>query len=295
MGIATRSKTGATPPRPAPGVTKARSAKITKVTKDAVAAVKDAVAVGKDVLGGKAGPRKATGKKGAKAAAAPVVPAGFGGAVGQRFPILDLVDDSGTTVSTGSLISAAGGLVVFTYPKANTGGCTTQACGFRDVGAELASFGYTVFGASYDSVKSQSSWKAKHSLSFPLLCDKLDVGLVKALGCHKAPKSVARAVFVVRNNDEGVPCVVLSQIGVKPKDSVEMAMTYARENSLGAKEAGANGEGATNDEKKGGDAPKSEAPVKDGEKAEDVTGGDASAAADKAATEQKGSAPPATN
>lgn len=63
------------------------------------------------------------------------------------------------------------GLVVFMYPRANTGGCTKQACGFRDRIKEFEASGYDVVGLSFDKPKSQSNWKSKYELPFHLLTD----------------------------------------------------------------------------------------------------------------------------
>ena len=77
------------------------------------------------------------------------------------------------------------GVVVFTYPKASTPGCefltvleeticspdlgTTQACLFRDAYAPITSAGYSVYGLSTDSAKSNTTFVNKHSLPYPLL------------------------------------------------------------------------------------------------------------------------------
>ena len=62
-------------------------------------------------------------------------------------------------------------VVVFFYPKANTPGCTTEACDFRDLRAELDAAGAAVIGISADSVRKQKNWTDKHGLNFPLLSD----------------------------------------------------------------------------------------------------------------------------
>ncbi len=62
-------------------------------------------------------------------------------------------------------------VVVFFYPKANTPGCTQEACDFRDLKGELDAAGAAVIGISADSVRKQANWTKKHSLSFPLLSD----------------------------------------------------------------------------------------------------------------------------
>jgi thioredoxin-dependent peroxiredoxin len=61
------------------------------------------------------------------------------------------------------------GLVIFTYPKASTPGCTTQACLFRDNFGAITEKGYAIYGLSTDSPKSNSNFVAKQGLGYPLL------------------------------------------------------------------------------------------------------------------------------
>ena len=62
-------------------------------------------------------------------------------------------------------------VVFFFYPKANTPGCTQEACAFRDLGPEFAARGVRVFGVSADSVKKQAGFANKYDLTMPLLAD----------------------------------------------------------------------------------------------------------------------------
>ncbi|CDF32630.1 unnamed protein product [Chondrus crispus] len=136
-----------------------------------------------------------------------------------------LLTDAGVHVSTASLLEGTKGIVLFTYPRANTPGCTTQACNMRDASADLKNMGYNIWGLSYDKPKSQAGWKAKHSLEYGLLCDTLDIGVIKALRAHKNPKGIVRSVFVVRAG-KGGPKVVFHKLGVSPKDSVPVVKAF---------------------------------------------------------------------
>ena len=62
-------------------------------------------------------------------------------------------------------------VVLYFYPKDDTPGCTTQACGLRDAWGEFAGKA-AVFGVSIDSAKSHAKFIAKHALPFPLLVDE---------------------------------------------------------------------------------------------------------------------------
>lgn len=89
--------------------------------------------------------------------------------VGQTVPEFTLLDQTGREVSWSSLRGSR--VVFFFYPRANTPGCTKEACAFRDLGADFGSRGVQVFGISADSVKKQANFDEKHGLGMPLLSD----------------------------------------------------------------------------------------------------------------------------
>lgn len=83
-------------------------------------------------------------------------------------------------------------VVLYFYPRANTPGCTTEACEFRD---ELAGFGGTlVVGVSPDTVKAQDKFKSKYSLPFPLLADT-EHAAANAYGVWKEKTMYGRKVM----------------------------------------------------------------------------------------------------
>lgn len=63
-------------------------------------------------------------------------------------------------------------VVLYFYPKDNTPGCTTQACGLRDVSTEMKKRGAVVLGISPDPEASKAKFAAKYSLNFPILADE---------------------------------------------------------------------------------------------------------------------------
>lgn len=73
---------------------------------------------------------------------------------------------------------------------------TTQACLFRDEFSPLTATGYSIFGLSSDSPKSNTTFKTKQNLPYTLLCDP-NATLIAAIGMRKAPKGTVRGVFVV--------------------------------------------------------------------------------------------------
>ncbi|KAH6652928.1 thioredoxin-like protein, partial [Truncatella angustata] len=103
---------------------------------------------------------------------------------GKKTTLKELVDESKS------------GVVLFTYPKASTPGCTTQVCLFRDSYEPLTAGGLAIYGLSKDSPKANTTFKTKQNLPYPLLCDPSST-LIGAIGLKKAPNNTTRGVFVV--------------------------------------------------------------------------------------------------
>ena len=80
-----------------------------------------------------------------------------------------LQDDQDQTVHLSDF--AGKPVVLFFYPKADTPGCTIEACGFRDTFKKLQKAGAVVLGISRDTVKAQRKFKEKYDLPYPLLAD----------------------------------------------------------------------------------------------------------------------------
>ncbi|WP_034045439.1 thioredoxin-dependent thiol peroxidase [Wocania ichthyoenteri] len=95
----------------------------------------------------------------------------------------------------GNIISLSGykgkKLVVFFYPKANTPGCTVEACNLRDNYDVLKEKGYELLGVSADSAKKQSNFKNKFNFPFPLLADE-DKTVINAFGVWGLKKFMGR-------------------------------------------------------------------------------------------------------
>jgi thioredoxin-dependent peroxiredoxin len=90
-------------------------------------------------------------------------------AEGSQAPDFELPDQSGSTVKLSGL--AGQWVVLYFYPRADTPGCTTQACGIRDRSAEYADYGARVLGVSPDEVEAVAKFDGKHGLGFTLLAD----------------------------------------------------------------------------------------------------------------------------
>ena len=90
-------------------------------------------------------------------------------AEGDVAPDFELPSDSGETVKLSSLRGKP--VVLYFYPKDDTPGCTTQACGLRDAYGELERAGAVVLGVSPDDEGSHVKFREKYSLPFTLLAD----------------------------------------------------------------------------------------------------------------------------
>lgn len=89
---------------------------------------------------------------------------------GTEAPDFELLDQDGNTVKLSDLRGRR--VVLYFYPKADTPGCTTQACGIRDRSGEYEAAGATVLGVSPDPVAKVKKFHDKKSLNFTLLADE---------------------------------------------------------------------------------------------------------------------------
>ena len=89
---------------------------------------------------------------------------------GEQAPDFELPDQDGEPVKLSSLRGKP--VVVYFYPKADTPGCTTQACGVRDHESDYAAKGAVVLGISPDTVAKVKKFHDKQALNFRLLADE---------------------------------------------------------------------------------------------------------------------------
>jgi peroxiredoxin Q/BCP len=120
---------------------------------------------------------------------------------GKPAPDFELTSDGGDTVRLSDL--RGNPVVLYFYPKDDTPGCTTQACGLRDAYSELEREGAIVLGVSPDSEKSHVKFKEKYELPFTLLADT-DHAVAEQYGVWGEKKymgrtywGVSRSTFVI--------------------------------------------------------------------------------------------------
>jgi peroxiredoxin Q/BCP len=95
------------------------------------------------------------------------------------------LEDETRTPRTLSELLEKGPVVLFFYPMASSGGCTQEACHFRDLAAEFAAVGAQPVGISSDDVAKQSTFAGAHSLGYPLLSDTGHT-VAKEMGAYRA-------------------------------------------------------------------------------------------------------------
>lgn len=124
--------------------------------------------------------------------------------IGNRMPDFSAADQNGNIVKSADLIGKK--TVVYFYPKANTPGCTAEACSLRDNYERFLALGYNVIGISKDSVKAQKNFSDKYALPFPLLADT-DALIIKAFGAWgekklygKTYEGILRKTFIFNEN-----------------------------------------------------------------------------------------------
>lgn len=100
--------------------------------------------------------------------------------IGKKVPAVEAQTQDNKGIQLQS-VAAKGWVLVYFYPKADTPGCTKQACSLRDAYAQLTEKGVKVFGVSTDTVEEQKAFAEKFKLPFTLLADK-DAKVVKAFG-----------------------------------------------------------------------------------------------------------------
>lgn len=111
--------------------------------------------------------------------------------VGDKAPDFTLTNDKGETTSLADFKGQR--VVVYFYPRANTPGCTKEACDFRDSLAQLNSAGIAVVGISPDKVEALAKFRDEHELNFPLLSDP-DKEVMKSYGAFGEKKNYGKVV-----------------------------------------------------------------------------------------------------
>jgi peroxiredoxin Q/BCP len=145
---------------------------------------------------------------------------------GDRAPDFTLPDQDGTPVTLSAL--AGRPVVLYFYPKADTPGCTTQACSVRDHSADYDAAGAVVLGVSPDTVEDIKRFHGGQGLNFTLLADA-DHAVAEQYGTWGEKKmygktymGVQRATFII--DPDGTVAHVIPKVSPKTHDDQVLAL-----------------------------------------------------------------------
>ena len=137
--------------------------------------------------------------------------------VGDALPNITVNDQDGNPISLANYKGKK--LAVFFYPKANTPGCTAEACNLSDNYSELQKGGYEILGVSADSEKKQSNFRNKFGFPYPLLADE-DKAVIEAFGVWGPKKFMGREYDGIHRmtflfNENGIVERVIDKVKTK--------------------------------------------------------------------------------
>lgn len=142
--------------------------------------------------------------------------------VGDDAPKVKTVDQDGNPVDLGKEL-AKGMTLVYFYPKADTPGCTKQACNLRDAFEDVTKAGIRVFGVSADTTEDQKKFAVKFHLPFTLLADHKGE-VIRAFGVPTSHRGFAsRQSFLVKDGK-----IIWRDLKATPTTQAEDAIAAAK-------------------------------------------------------------------
>ena len=150
--------------------------------------------------------------------------------IGDRIPEILGTDQDGRKIKASDYRGRK--IVLYSYPKANTSGCTAEACSLHAHKAELAEAGYDIIGVSKDRQALQKKFAEAQGLDFPLIADT-ETTLLQELGCWgekvacgRRTIGTLRTTYLV--NEEGVIEKVFLPKEIKTKIHAEQILDYIK-------------------------------------------------------------------
>lgn len=146
--------------------------------------------------------------------------------VGDRIPEILGIDQNGKEIKSSDYRGRK--IVLYSYPKANTSGCTAEACSLQAHKEELEAKGYAIIGVSKDKQETQAKFAEAQGLEFPLIADT-STELLQTLGCWgekvacgRRTIGILRTTYLV--NEEGIIERIMGPKEIKTKIHAEQIL-----------------------------------------------------------------------
>lgn len=150
--------------------------------------------------------------------------------IGDRIPEILGKDQNGNEIKASDYKGKK--IVLYSYPKASTPGCTAEACSLQTHKAELAAQGYEIIGVSKDKEAAQKKFADAQGLDFPLIADT-ETTLLQELGCWgekvacgRRTIGTLRTTYLV--NEDGIIEKIFTPKEIKTKIHAEQILDYIK-------------------------------------------------------------------
>ncbi|MBR5469605.1 MAG: peroxiredoxin [Paludibacteraceae bacterium] len=148
--------------------------------------------------------------------------------IGEKIPEVLGFDQKGNEIKSSYYLGRK--IILFSYPKANTSGCTAEACSLQTHKAELEAAGYTIIGVSKDKQSAQQKFAETNALNYPLITDT-DTSLLQKLGCWDEKVACGRkTIGTLRTtyliDENGIIEKIFSPKEIKTKIHAEQILEY---------------------------------------------------------------------
>ena len=151
--------------------------------------------------------------------------------IGDRIPEILGIDQDENEIKSSDYRGRK--IVLYSYPKANTSGCTAEACSLQAHKEELAAAGYEIIGVSKDKQTLQKKFAESQGLTFPLIADT-ETSLLQELGCWgekvacgRRTIGTLRTTYLV--NEQGVIEKIFTPKEIKTKIHAEQILDYIKQ------------------------------------------------------------------
>lgn len=154
--------------------------------------------------------------------------------IGDKIPSILGIDQNGKEIKSEDYRGKK--IILYSYPKANTSGCTAEACSLQAHKAELQEAGYEIIGVSKDKMELQKKFAEAQGLEFPLIADT-ETTLLQSLGCWgekvacgRKTIGILRTTYLV--NEEGIIEKIFTPKEIKTKIHAEQILDYINDTNL---------------------------------------------------------------